>query len=263
MIRILSSDPNLISSLSNMDFTELMNTISSGGVNVLPDDGNLQGNVSNAISTLDKPAVNGTSGVDPSSISQLSTEVSNNQSSESVPLVKVESSDSVTGNVLLNSLSSTNTQGLQSTESTDDGCESFVATDLLSGAEPDASESDQKSDQLLLDPSGDNVDSVEPEVLNSIIDFDSSEHTSADNPTELVQMTPDNIADGEQGEVTPGNQVIAASNIFQTPEGIIIIQNEDGSTVQLQGAEGEPIPIETIQALLAGDGQILQALGGN
>lgn len=72
--------------------------------------------------------------------------------------------------------------------------------------------------------------------------------------TEMVQFVDDQIVAGDQ--VNPLDNIITASNIYQTPEGIIIIQNQDGSTVQLQGSDGEPIPLETVQALL--EGQYLQ-----
>ena len=48
---------------------------------------------------------------------------------------------------------------------------------------------------------------------------------------------------------------IPATNIYQTEDGYIIIQNPDGTTMQLQGTDGQSIPIETIQALLAMDGE--------
>ncbi|XP_033734733.1 uncharacterized protein LOC117323557 [Pecten maximus] len=77
---------------------------------------------------------------------------------------------------------------------------------------------------------------------------------------EMVQLVQDQILEeeGVEGIQVPSDHIITASNIYQTPEGIIIIQNQDGSTVQLQGGDGEPIPLETVQALLAMDGQLLQ-----
>ena len=40
------------------------------------------------------------------------------------------------------------------------------------------------------------------------------------------------------------------TNIYQTEDGTLIIQSSDGSTYQLQGAQG--LPLETVQALLSG-----------
>ncbi|CAC5394289.1 unnamed protein product [Mytilus coruscus] len=75
--------------------------------------------------------------------------------------------------------------------------------------------------------------------------------------TEMIQLVNDQLST----EDVSLNNVITASNIYQTPEGIIIIQNQDGSTVQLQGSDGEPIPLETVQALL--EGQYLQTTEGS
>lgn len=76
--------------------------------------------------------------------------------------------------------------------------------------------------------------------------------------SEVIQVVENQLESMDQ--VQQAESVITASNIFQTPEGIIIIQNPDGSTVQLQGSDGEPIPIETVQALL--EGQYLQTADG-
>lgn len=75
--------------------------------------------------------------------------------------------------------------------------------------------------------------------------------------TEMIELVNDQLIT----EDASLNNVITASNIYQTPEGIIIIQNQDGSTVQLQGSDGEPIPLETVQALL--EGQYLQTTEGS
>ena len=48
---------------------------------------------------------------------------------------------------------------------------------------------------------------------------------------------------------------IPATNIFQTEDGLVFIQNPDGTTVQIQGSDGQNIPLETIQALLSMDGE--------
>nr|KAG5700888.1 hypothetical protein BaRGS_012295 [Batillaria attramentaria] len=56
--------------------------------------------------------------------------------------------------------------------------------------------------------------------------------------------------DETEGQVVTEEQ---QASIFQTEDGILIIQNPDGTTFQLQGAQG--IPLETVQALLAMEGQ--------
>ena len=52
--------------------------------------------------------------------------------------------------------------------------------------------------------------------------------------------------DGEEHEEIPLSQ----ASILQTPEGIVFIQNPDGTTFQLQH-NNQSIPLETVQALLA------------
>lgn len=101
----------------------------------------------------------------------------------------------------------------------------------------------------------------ENNLMNSNISVESTnsvgqiiEPTNNMETTEMIQLVESQLTSTEQ--VAPVDNVITASNIFQTQEGIIIIQNPDGSTVQLQGSDGEPIPIETVQALL--EGQYLQ-----
>ncbi|XP_050405594.1 uncharacterized protein LOC126821251 [Patella vulgata] len=66
------------------------------------------------------------------------------------------------------------------------------------------------------------------------------------NPSENAYFSAEQI----EGEIISPDQIVTqASNIFQTEDGTLIIQNPDGTTFQLQGAEG--IPLETVQALLA------------
>lgn len=67
--------------------------------------------------------------------------------------------------------------------------------------------------------------------------------------SEAVHM--DSLTDRNEQEETIQ---IPAANIYQTEDGIIFIQNSDGTTMQLQGSDGQNIPLETIQALLAMDG---------
>lgn len=48
---------------------------------------------------------------------------------------------------------------------------------------------------------------------------------------------------------------IPGSSIFQTEDGIILIQNPDGTTLQLQGPDGQAVALETVQALLGMDAE--------
>lgn len=102
----------------------------------------------------------------------------------------------------------------------------------------------------------------EPEDLENIMDTTGTvvEATGEFQEGEMVQFVQNQILEDNtvEGIQVPSDHIITASNIYQTADGIIIIQNQDGSTVQLQGGDGEPIPLETVQALLAMDGQLLQ-----
>ena len=64
--------------------------------------------------------------------------------------------------------------------------------------------------------------------------------------------------DSVAGQVVTPDQLVSHSNIFQTADGIIIIQKPDGTTMQFQGEQS--ISLETVQALLAMDteGQLEQ-----
>ncbi|KAJ8309546.1 hypothetical protein KUTeg_014420 [Tegillarca granosa] len=81
--------------------------------------------------------------------------------------------------------------------------------------------------------------------------------------TEMIQLATESQVSNDRIEGIQMSADQVMTNIFQTADGIIIIQNPDGSTVQLQGGDGEPIPLETVQALLAiDDGQLLQTATG-
>ncbi len=54
------------------------------------------------------------------------------------------------------------------------------------------------------------------------------------------------LQQSEDGE----HQVVDQSNVFQTEDGLVLIQNPDG-TFQIHGHTDQPIPLETVQALLA------------
>ena len=77
-----------------------------------------------------------------------------------------------------------------------------------------------------------------------------AENVAPVEESETVQL--ESFQDGNNQEETIH---IPASNIYQTEDGLIIIQNPDGTTMQLQGTDGQSIPLETIQALLAMDGE--------
>ncbi|XP_061173675.1 uncharacterized protein LOC133182845 [Saccostrea echinata] len=123
--------------------------------------------------------------------------------------------------------------------------ESFVTTDFI-GSTPDGSENLMTAEVVSENGSAQVVD----ETSHVMAEVESSMNDGLQNQEELTQLVDESTLE-EAGFQT--NQIITASNIYQTPDGFIIIQNEDGSTVQLQGGDGEPIPLETVQALLAMD----------
>ncbi|XP_052769541.1 uncharacterized protein LOC128209528 [Mya arenaria] len=61
----------------------------------------------------------------------------------------------------------------------------------------------------------------------------------------------DGLGDDEMGQVE--TMQVPAANIYQTEDGLIFIQNPDGTTLQLQGSDGQPVSMETVQALLGMD----------
>lgn len=64
-----------------------------------------------------------------------------------------------------------------------------------------------------------------------------------------------------QGEEVEQQTAEAQSDVYQTEDGVIFIQNADGS-IQVHGHSDQPIPLETVQALLAmeSEGQITEQL---
>lgn len=153
----------------------------------------------------------------------------------------VAQSESVTLQTSSNVLSSLPSS---SAHMTNNGEESFVTTDFI-GSAPDGSENLITAEVINVDGTSQIISEVEGTM-------DGESHTQE----EMVQLVDESALDGTGLQT---NQIITASNIYQTPDGFIIIQNEDGSTVQLQGGDGEPIPLETVQALLAmdADGQTI------
>ncbi|KAK3094116.1 hypothetical protein FSP39_024302 [Pinctada imbricata] len=254
VIRIVSSDVGLLNSLGNMNSNELLNMITGG---------TLQFPTASTKANCVDSATNEPSGSGDASTVITGEIVQSKGESESVlsqsksVLVNSETSENHVSNITTSSNSFTNESALH--DENNDGCESFVATDLLGTSEQDDSEIDPKSQDISI---VDNVTSENLQIISSVIN-DNGEENMTGNEVEVSEVTEvKEDTEGSQEEVLSGGQVIAASNIYQTPEGVIIIQKEDGSTIQLQGAEGEPIPLETIQALLAMDseGQILQTV---
>ena len=64
-----------------------------------------------------------------------------------------------------------------------------------------------------------------------------------------------------QGEEVEQQTVEAQSDVYQTEDGVVFIQNPDGS-IQMHGHSDQPIPLEKVQALLAmeSEGQIIEQL---
>ena len=103
-----------------------------------------------------------------------------------------------------------------------------------------------------IDPSDTQVTHSEPlehadTDISMLVD---EENVAPVEESETVQL--ESFQDGNSQEETIH---IPASNIYQTEDGLIIIQNPDGTTMQLQGTDGQSIPLETIQALLDMDGE--------
>jgi len=61
------------------------------------------------------------------------------------------------------------------------------------------------------------------------------------------------VLDGEEGFLEGLGLQLPATSILQTEDGHILIQNADGTTLQLQGSDGQPVSLETVQALLGID----------
>lgn len=128
----------------------------------------------------------------------------------------------------------TSSADIQIASNEEDG---FVTTDFI-GSAPSGSDNLMTTDAVT-------IDGISP--INNEVDPNMDE---SQDQGEMIQYVDESTLEGSGLQT---NQIITASNIYQTPDGFIIIQNEDGSTVQLQGGDGEPIPLETVQALLAMD----------
>ncbi|XP_060555339.1 uncharacterized protein LOC132716155 [Ruditapes philippinarum] len=73
-----------------------------------------------------------------------------------------------------------------------------------------------------------------------------------------VEAKVTNEFDGIGDEGNTETIQIPATNIYQTEDGLIFIQNPDGTTLQLQGSDGEAISMETVQALLGMEAETSQ-----
>lgn len=60
---------------------------------------------------------------------------------------------------------------------------------------------------------------------------------------------------GSQQVVSLETLQVPGSSIYQTEDGTILVQNPDGTTLQLQGTDGQALSIETVQALLGVEGE--------
>ena len=93
--------------------------------------------------------------------------------------------------------------------------------------------------------------------------------TFDDNQTPVAAS--DNSADKNKGGLKVNNEFegtgeegntesiqIPASNIYQTEDGLVYIQNADGTTLQLQGSDGQAVSMETVQALLGMEAETTQ-----
>ncbi|XP_045187149.2 uncharacterized protein LOC123545005 [Mercenaria mercenaria] len=88
----------------------------------------------------------------------------------------------------------------------------------------DASLNENHTSMAAIDNCGDKINNIEPKMNNEY------EVNTEDSNPETIQ--------------------IPATNIYQTEDGLIFIQNPDGTTLQLQGSDGQAVSMETVQALL-------------
>ena len=72
----------------------------------------------------------------------------------------------------------------------------------------------------------------------------------------LPETTQVVLQNGDMAEVVGTEQIMGQAQIYQTEDGLILVQNADGS-IQVHGQSDQPVPLETVQALLTmeGDGQ--------
>ncbi|KAL4238926.1 hypothetical protein ACF0H5_003633 [Mactra antiquata] len=92
--------------------------------------------------------------------------------------------------------------------------------------------------------------SEEPSQTSSITEEISDKINNVGRKTNnVIETEVDNDETDKQDETIQ----IPATSIFQTEDGLIFIQNPDGTTLQLQGPDGQAASMETVQALLGMD----------
>ncbi|XP_067680359.1 uncharacterized protein [Haliotis asinina] len=143
----------------------------------------------------------------------------------------------------------TNIQNIQVVESLEEAQQLILAQSQMNGVEPSSNIATlaevvhNESEFIEQTIEGD----VKREIVLNPVEAKSEEVDPGEVQGQVVS------AEQIEGQVISQDQIVTHSNIYQTEDGILIIQNPDGTTFQLQGAEG--IPLETVQALLAMEGQ--------
>lgn len=143
----------------------------------------------------------------------------------------------------------TNIQNIQVVESLEEAQQLILAQSQMNGVDPSSNIATlaevihNESEFIEQTIDGD----VKREIVLNPVEAKSEEVDPGEVQGQIVS------AEQIEGQVISQDQIVTHSNIYQTEDGILIIQNPDGTTFQLQGAEG--IPLETVQALLAMEGQ--------
>ena len=119
------------------------------------------------------------------------------------------------------------------------------------------------TNEAVIESSSVNVDQLESvDDLSGIQDNDLNNMAAGETDNTFEHMVPSSIMQSVSNDVedkTTNSQLesvqIPGSSIFQTEDGVILIQNPDGTTLQLQGPDGQAVSLETVQALLGMDGE--------
>jgi len=119
------------------------------------------------------------------------------------------------------------------------------------------------TNEAVIESSSVNVDQLESvDDLSGIQDNDLNNMAAGEPDNTFEHMVPGSIMQSVSNDVedkTTNSQLesvqIPGSSIFQTEDGVILIQNPDGTTLQLQGPDGQAVSLETVQALLGMDGE--------
>lgn len=88
----------------------------------------------------------------------------------------------------------------------------------------------------------------EQNVTSSIVDSEIKSELETYDSLEAQENEQNAVHQGGTQQIETFQ--IPASNIYQTEDGLIFIQNADGTTLQLQGTDGQAVSMETVQALL-------------